>query len=132
MMKQQGSEQYTRKITIRLKPHEFVKLEASWKATTCSKLSEYVRLVILGKPVTVTYRNQAADDFLKEMIQLKNELNAIGNNFNQSVHKLHTLDTIPEIKAWAKLNETMKQMLLTKIEQIRIRMNQIYQSWLQQ
>ncbi len=131
-MKQQGTEHYTRKITIRLKPHEFAKLEAAQKATTCSKLSEYVRLVILSRPVTITYRNQVADDFLKEMIQLKNELNAIGNNFNQSVHKLHTLDTIPEIKAWAKLNETTKQMLLEKFEQIRIRMNQIYQSWLQQ
>lgn len=131
-MKQQGTEQYTRKITIRLKPHEFAKLEAAQKATTCSKLSEYVRLVVLSKPVTITYRNQAADDFLKEMIQLKNELNAIGNNFNQSVHKLHTLDTIPEIKVWAKLNETTKQTLLEKIEQIRIRMNQIHQSWLQQ
>lgn len=132
MMKQQGTEHYTRKITIRLKPHEFAKLEASQKATTCSKLSDYVRRVMLAKPVTITYRNQAADDFLKEMIQLKNELNAIGNNFNQSVHKLHTLDTIPEIKAWAKLNEISKQTLLEKVEQIRIRMNQLYQIWSQQ
>lgn len=131
-MKQQVTEHYTRKITIRLKPHEFAKLEAGWKDTTCNKLSEYVRRILLSKPVTITYRNQAADDFLKEMIQLKNELNAIGNNFNQSVHKLHTLDTVPEIKAWAKLNETTKQTLLEKVEQIRIRMNQLYQIWSQQ
>lgn len=130
-MKQQETERYTRKITIRLKPHEFKQVEAKQKATTCTKLSEYVRRVILGEPVTITYRNKGADDFLKEMLQLKNELHAIGNNFNQAVHKLHTLDTIPEIKAWAKLNETAKQTLLAKVEQIRLHMNQLYNLWLQ-
>jgi hypothetical protein len=125
----QETERYTRKITIRLKPHEFTQVEAKQKATTCNKLSEYARKMLLGEPVTVTYRNKGADELLKEMLQLKNELNAIGNNFNQVVHKLHTLDTIPEIKAWAKLNEAAKQTMLEKIEQVRIRMNQLYNLW---
>ena len=30
----------------------------------------------------------------------KKELNAIGNNFNQAVHKLHLLDKIPEFRVW--------------------------------
>ena len=46
------------------------------------------------------FRNQSADDFLKEMLVLKKELNGIGNNFNQAVHKLHLLDKIPEFRAW--------------------------------
>ena len=48
------------------------------------------------------------------MILLKNELNAIGNNFNQAVHKLHTLDHVPEIKAWAILNESSKKIFHEK------------------
>ena len=60
--------------------------------TTCRKLSEYARNVLLQKPVIIKFRNQSADDFLDEMILLKNELNAIGNNYNQSVKRLHTLE----------------------------------------
>ena len=42
----------------------------------------------LQKPVTVKYRNQSADDFLQAMLELKKELSAIGNNYNQAVHKI--------------------------------------------
>ena len=131
-MKQKEQERYTRRITIRLKPEEYQQLENRQKSSTCNQLSEYIRRIILGKPVVITYRNQSADDFLQQMVQLKNELSAIGNNFNQSVHKLHTLDTIPEIRTWALLNETSKQNLLAKVEQIRQRMNQFYELWSQQ
>ncbi len=48
-----------------------------------------MREVVLQKPVLINFRNQSADDFLKDMLGLKKELNAIGNNFNQAVHKLH-------------------------------------------
>ena len=47
----------------------------------------------------------AVDDFLADMLALKKELNAVGNNFNQSVHKLHMLDHLPEFRAWAMKNE---------------------------
>jgi ribosome biogenesis protein Nip4 len=48
------------------------------------------------------------------MILLRNELNSIGNNFNQSVKKLHTLDEISEIKIWAILSEKAKKNYLRK------------------
>lgn len=86
---------------------------------------------MLKEPVNVLYRNQTADEFLAEMIQLKKELNAIGNNFNQVVHRLHTLDHIPEIKAWAMMNETGKKTFQKKVEEIKERMNQIYALWSQ-
>jgi hypothetical protein len=34
------------------------------------------------------------------MIPLKNELNSIGNNLNQAVKKLHTLNQISDFKNW--------------------------------
>lgn len=128
-MKQQETERYTKRVTIRFKPEEFKQVETKQKATTCNKLSEYIRKLALSQPVVITYRNQSADHFLNEMVQLKNELSAIGNNFNQSVHKLHTLDTVGEIRVWAMVNETAKQTLFAKVEQIRQRMNQLYELW---
>ena len=37
--------------------------------------------------LVATYRNQSLDDFMTEMMQLRSELNSIGNNFNQAVKK---------------------------------------------
>jgi hypothetical protein len=115
-------------ISIRVKQEEYSTIYRFYMRTTCRKLSEYVRNVLLKEPVTVYYRNQSADEILSAMNQFKNELNAIGNNFNQSVHKLHTLDRVPEIRVWAMLNESSKQTLLSKVEEIRLRMNQLYEA----
>lgn len=118
-------------LTIRLSEEEEKRLQKFQKRTTTASLSEYARSVLLKEPVTILFRNQTADEFLAEMILLKNELNAIGNNFNQAVHKLHTLDNIPEIKAWAILNETGKKSFLKKVEEINQRLHQIYELWSQ-
>ena len=85
----------------------------------------------MQKPVTVKYRNQSADDFLKQMLDLKKELNSIGNNFNQVVHKLHILDKIPEFRAWVNHYDGLHQLLVSKVEEIKLRMNQLYEQWLQ-
>ena len=85
-------------IGFRVKPEEYRQIHRHFSATTCRKLSEYARKVLLNRPVTVKFRNQSADEFLSSMLPLKNELNAIGNNFNQAVKKLHSLDRISEFK----------------------------------
>lgn len=118
-------------LPIRLNADEKKKLNSFYGKTTCNSLSEYARSILLKEPVTVLYRNQTADEFLAEMILLKKELNAIGNNFNQAVHKLHTLDHVSEIKAWAILNETGKKSFLKKVEEINHRVHQIYELWSQ-
>ncbi len=117
-------------ISIRVKPEEYNTIYRHFQSTTCRKLSEYVRKVLLNKPVTINHRNQSADEILSALSQIKKELSAIGNNFNQSVHKLHTLDNVLEIKVWAMVNENSKQILFAKVEEIRIKMNQIYELWL--
>ena len=86
----------TRIIGLRLTPAEYAKIERKWKASTCRKLSDYVRHNLFDKPVTSYYRNQSLDEFMAEMIMLRNELNHIGSNFNQAVKRLHTLNQIAE------------------------------------
>jgi len=118
-------------LTLRLNDQEKQKLDRLCTRAQCNSLSEYARDVLLEEPVKIKYRNQSADEFLEEMILLKKELNALGNNFNQAVHKLHTLDHVPEIKAWAILNENGKKLFMKKVDEIRERMTQIYEQWLQ-
>lgn len=80
----------------------------------------------------VRFRNQSADDFLEEILLLRKELNAIGNNFNQLVRKLYTLDSIPDIKAWAILNEASKKNFMNKVAEIGEKMSAIYEKLAQE
>jgi len=130
-MKQKEKAVYTKRITIRLKENEFIQLDAQFKKTTCRKFSDYLRRLMLDKPITVLYRNASADAFLTEMVGLKNELSALGNNFNQMVKRLHTFDHFSEIKSWAMINEFSKENLNKKMQDIREKLNLIYELWLQ-
>ena len=88
----------SRIVGLRFTLKEYEQIEKKWKASTCRKLSDYVRRKLFEKPIITTYRNQSLDDFMAEMIQLRSELNSIGNNFNQAVKKLHTLQQIGDFK----------------------------------
>lgn len=116
---------------VRVTADELKKIKAFSKSSSCRGASSYARNLLLQKPVIIKYRNGSADDILSEMIRLKNELNAIGNNFNQAVHRLHTMDKTPEIKIWLVQSETIRQSFMKKIEEIRMKMIQIHEQWSQ-
>lgn len=121
----------TRIIGLRLTCKEYEQIEKKCKNSTSKKLSEYVRRILFDKPITVYQRNQSLDDFMAEMILLRNELSSIGNNFNQAVKKLHTLDQIAEFKAWIVTYELEKKILFNKVDEIKNRINKIADEWLQ-
>ena len=129
-MKKQENEVRNKMVVVRMNNTEFEKVENLRKKTTERYLSSYVRKLSLEKPVTVKYRNQSADDFLKEMLGLKKELNGIGNNFNQAVHKLHLLDKIPEFRVWVNQYDGLQKSLVSKVEEIKSKVNQLYEQWL--
>ena len=122
----------TKWLTIRMSEEELSTAEALRKQTTCGSLSEYARKVVLGKPVIRHYRNKSLDDYLKTMILLQKELNAIGTNFNQLVRRLHTLRNLPDIQQWILLNEQDKAQLFRQIDTISKTINDAYQLWLRE
>jgi MobC-like protein len=130
-MKKQESEVRRKMVVVRMNETELNQLTKFQQKTTEKDTSSYLRKVALQKPVTVKYRNESADDFLLDMLTLKKELNAIGNNFNQAVHKLHLLDKIPEFRVWVQQNDGLQKVLISKVEEIKLRMNQLYEQWLQ-
>ena len=116
-MKKQENEVRKIFIKIRMNDEELKQVKKKQQQTTERSLSEYIRNVSMQKPVTVKYRNQSADDFLKQMLELKKELNGIGNNFNQAVHKLHILDKIPEFRFWIQYYDGLQKLLVSKVEE---------------
>lgn len=130
IMKNREIEVRKKMIVVRMNNTEFEQLEKFRKQSTERSISNYLRKVSLQKPVTVKYRNQSADDFLQQMLELKKELNAVGNNFNQAVHKLHLLDKIPEFRVWINQYDGLQKALVSKVEEIKLRVNQLYEQWL--
>lgn len=130
MMERENSNR-TRIIGLRLTLEEYKKIERKWKATTCRKLSDYIRKHLLNKPITTNYRNQSVDELMWEIIRLRTELNALGNNFNQAVKRLHTLQQIPEFKAWIINYELEKRILFNKLGEINIHLQKMAEKWLQ-
>ena len=130
-MKKQENEVRKIFIKIRMNDDELKQVKKKQQQTTERSLSEYIRNVSMQKPVTVKYRNQSADDFLKDMLELKKELNGIGNNFNQAVHKLHILDKIPEFRVWIQQYDGLQKSLVSKVEEIKLKVSQLYEQWLQ-
>ncbi len=118
-------------VKTRMNDDEVNQLLKLQQRTTEKDTSSYPRKVALQKPVTIKYRNESADDFLLDMLNLKKELNAIGNNFNQAVHKLHLLDKIPEFRIWVQQYDSLQKALISKVDEIKLRMNQLYDQWLQ-
>ena len=130
-MKKQEKEVRKIFIKIRMNEEELKMVKKKQHQTTERSLSEYIRNVSMQKPITVKYRNQSADDFLKQMLELKKDLNGIGNNFNQAVHKLHVLDKIPEFRFWIQDNDGLQKSLVNKVEEIKLKVSQLYEQWLQ-
>ncbi|OXG01700.1 plasmid mobilization protein [Flavobacterium araucananum] len=128
-MKRENSNR-TRIVGLRFTPEEYAKMEKKWKASTCRKLSDYIRRHLFEKPIKTTYRNQSLDDMTHEMMPLFRQLNGIGNNFNQAVKKLHTLNQIPEFKVWIISAELDKKILFEKIDEIKNYIQKISERWL--
>jgi len=124
-------EKRTRWLHIRLTEKEQGKILKKFEKTTDRKLSDFARKVLLDKAVTVNVRNQSLDDLMTELIAIKEELNGIGNNYNQMVKRLHSLNHISEIKSWLTLHESARKILINKMEEIKVKIYTINDQWLQ-
>lgn len=118
-------------IGLRLTADEFSELEKSWKQSTVRKLSEYVRRVLFGKTLTVYTRNKSVDELVEELMVLRQELNRIGVNFNQAVHRLNMLDHSPQMEIWVQRFELDKERFFMSVESIQSRLKLIGSAWLQ-
>ncbi|EHQ24752.1 mobilization protein [Mucilaginibacter paludis DSM 18603] len=118
-------------LLTRLKPAEFTLIDNRFKKTRFRKLSEYIRSVLLDKPITVTYRDKSMDEALEELILLRKELNAIGNNLNQAVRNINSAHGHADTRLWVNLLGVINSKLEPSIIQIKDRMNNYADLWSQ-
>lgn len=121
----------TRLVGVRLTPDEYLRLEVKCRRTTCRKLSEFVRLLIFHRPVTVIERNGSFDDAIQELTRLRKGLTELGNNFNQSVKRLHSINQIAEFRDWIAGYESEKVHLFSILYEIKAQTDKIADRYLQ-
>lgn len=126
-----NADKLTRVLLTRFKQAEYDQINNRFKKTRFRKLSEYVRSVLLGKPVTVFYRDKSMDDLLEEMISLRQELNAIGNNLNQAMRSINAAHGQADARLWMDLLGVVNGKLEPAIQQIRDQMNNYAEIWSQ-
>ncbi|WP_406843484.1 plasmid mobilization protein [Flavobacterium soyae] len=130
MMKEENTNR-TQWIHLRLTTDEKNLLQRRFEKSLCPKLSDFARKNMLGKPVILKYRNQSVDDFILEISRLRSDLNAVGNNYNQMVKKLHTLQQNSEFKEWISSSQGQCEMLFDSIEKIKNCVLKLAEKWLQ-
>ncbi len=120
-----------RKVTTRFKPNEFKVIDTRFKKTRFLKMSEYIRSVLLEKPITVNYRDKSMDDLLEELALLRRELNAIGNNLNQAVRQINSAHGNADSRLWLNLLSIIGSKVDPAIAQIKERMQNFSELWSQ-
>ena|GEM_PF-148923 len=131
MMKKEKSVVRNKWVTVRLNDAEHQRLEQNRRRTTEKTNSNYLRKLALQEPVTRYVRNQSIDELTAAVIGVKNEINFIGHNFNQVVHKLHTIDRIAEFRNWALQYDLTREHIQVKLVSLLLHIDQMLSQWSQ-
>jgi hypothetical protein len=116
-------------LHIRLSSDEKKIIQNIRKKTTCRNLSEYVRKILVDRPIVATYRNKSQDDMTREIAVLNYELNALGNNLNQITKRLHTLRS-SEQELWGLQFTSQAESILLKLSEVKDIVQNIAERWL--
>src|SRR5450631_4159220 len=109
----------SKNMQIRLLPEEYEKLQTKFSTSIHHAFSQYVRDMLLQEPITVYSRNKSLDEFLSVAIALKNELNAIGKDFNQAVKRLEILQDSDDLSDSLQYYQAAQFSVQQKIEDIK-------------
>lgn len=117
-------------ITLRMNEQELLLLVKNRQKTTERTNSNYLRKLALHQPVTIKTRNISIDELCAEIIRMRREIHYIGHNFNQAVHKLHTLEKFPEFRHWVQQYDQTRMQIKTMADQTFMELIKRMQSWL--
>lgn len=120
----------TKRITVRFSESEYNTLYEGYKRTTCRQISDYIRKGLLGKPLTVRYRNQSMDEHMQLLIRLRNDFNAVAKNFNQVVKKINSVKDKSLTDIWIPFSFNLEKELIERIKAIQDRINEFSDKWL--
>lgn len=131
-----NSDKASKKITrsewlhIRLTPDELKTISGNHQRTTSRELSAFARKRLLEEPLTYYTRNASLDEGLQELVQLRKELNAIGNNLNQQTKKLNSFTVAPGLSMMVESLKPVREQVNKQLTEINNAINQLAKLWL--
>jgi len=118
-------------IGFKLTDEEFDLVETGWKKSNIIHLSEYLRRVLLEKPITFYTRNQSLDELMGELILLRRELNTIRTNLDEAILRLQASAHLTEVQYRLDQLERVQSQLVSHLADIKMKINSISLLWLQ-
>ena len=73
-------------LSVRLSADELQEVYNHQHESTCRSLTEYVKKVLIGKPVTMKVRDESKEDTLEQLIAIKNRLDTLADKAEQSLN----------------------------------------------
>lgn len=119
-------------LHIRLDEDDLLKLQKMQLRTTEKYISNYVRKVMFNKPIIARTRDESLNEIITVLTKLQKDLNGIGNNYNQMLHRLHLSSSVAEVQLWLKLYEKQKLEMFDCIDVIKVFIAKTAEKWLQE
>jgi hypothetical protein len=117
------------RISFGVSGEEYQLLKEKAIKSTTPLLSAYIRKIIFQGKITVFTRNQSLDEFMGEMIRLRNELLVVNKNYGQLINKLQDFEHYADIKNSLEAISADQQLVKSKIEEIKFHIAQFATSW---
>ena len=108
-----GNRSLTRRLGVMLSLEDYSRLQLRFTASASPGFSAFVRDILLSKPVIVRYHNDAADEFLLIALEIKHEL----------------IDAVRHLQCTKEVPVEQVDFLISKIEELKLILHQIYQQW---
>jgi|SRR5688572_6352568 hypothetical protein len=80
-------------VRTRLDDKAYKKLEDLLASSNCQSIGQLVRKILSNKRITVYHKDISLEGPVQQLIQIRNELRAIGVNINQITHHFHTAES---------------------------------------
>jgi hypothetical protein len=117
-------------LHVRLTESEFERIQRYFKCTVHDRISDYIRAVLLKKPVIGAYRNPEIREILMELSALNKSVRGIANNYNQTVRKLNSSPNLEAKKMLAGI-ESEHEIILKTLSIMEEYLHKTAQKWLQ-
>ena len=80
-------------IRTRVDDKVYKRLEDLLASSNCQSIGQLVRKILSNQRITVYHKDKSLEGPIQQLIQIRNELRAIGVNINQITHHFHMAET---------------------------------------
>jgi hypothetical protein len=116
-------------VGVRLNTALFTKLKKIQKESYSQSIGEVIRNILLNKKITCYYKDRTMDEPARELIKIKNEINAIGVNINQITNFFYTADVSTQKVFFALKVAEQYSLVKEKIEGLKKLLIEMHNKW---